>query len=199
MRSNQSDRETHHSCGDGQDKSISGRFDNTTFAGAAGSADRAESQLSLPMRRRVGPTKAPTADRGFPLPLDGPLPPGPAPFGPVSPWARPGVWCPKTVRGAFVPDIRIRRGSISSRQMTSVEAFISSSRSSCGFPFWPWNAQTSLKNRWLPAHAMLQLGRGRAEGRGWQKSAPSPWSPRRRGRAMPAGCRGRVCRCAALP
>ena len=33
--------ETHRSCGDGQDKSISGPFDNTTFAGAAGSADRA--------------------------------------------------------------------------------------------------------------------------------------------------------------
>jgi len=63
---------------------------------------------------------------------------------------------------AFVPDIRTRRGSISSRQMTSVEAFISSSRSGCGVPFWPWNAQTSLKNRWLPAHAMLQLGRGPA-------------------------------------
>src|SRR5262245_50241772 len=41
--------------------------------------------MSLPMRRRVGPTKAPTAARGFPLPLDGPLPPGPARFGPVSP------------------------------------------------------------------------------------------------------------------
>src|SRR5215831_14190799 len=40
--------------------------------------------MSLPMRRRVGPTKAPTAARGFPLPLDGPLPPGPTRFGPVS-------------------------------------------------------------------------------------------------------------------
>ena len=40
-----------------------------------------------------------------------------------------------TRRSAFVPDIRTRRGSISSRQMTSVEAFISSSRSGCGVPF----------------------------------------------------------------
>jgi hypothetical protein len=40
MRSNQSD-ETHRSCGDGQDKSISGSFDNTTFTSAASSAHRA--------------------------------------------------------------------------------------------------------------------------------------------------------------
>jgi hypothetical protein len=49
MRSNQSDRETHHSCGDGEDKSNSGRFDNTTLAGAAGSADRAVRGQSGPV------------------------------------------------------------------------------------------------------------------------------------------------------
>src|SRR5215471_10481101 len=32
--------ETHHRCGDGQDKSISGPFDNSTFASAASSTTR---------------------------------------------------------------------------------------------------------------------------------------------------------------
>ena len=51
MRSNPSD-ETHRSCGDGQDKSISGAFDNTTFAGAGTSTTRA---------RRCGDTELATA------------------------------------------------------------------------------------------------------------------------------------------
>ena len=51
MRSNQSD-ETHRSCGDGQDKSISGAFDNTTFADAGTSTTRA---------RRCGDTELTTA------------------------------------------------------------------------------------------------------------------------------------------
>ena len=47
MRSNQSD-ETHRSCGDGQDKSISGSFDNTTFAGAANRKTAKALGLTIP-------------------------------------------------------------------------------------------------------------------------------------------------------